>query len=209
MTSLLLKKGKLGHQLHVMSMDGLLVLIPLLVLYFLTFMESWDQPFVGYTSVLKGPHLFQRLKKKNTVRISTQELCTKSDGVQVCLLDDRNGHLNGVVFVGDQPLDEVKDDKALPSLSSPFLPHDKGAKGTSVADPQLMGLSLSWMDGRPWCCSFSLGITFGDDPDTSPCCLRTVADFLTITLYLSMSISEKKVIERVRKVMDGLKGGRV
>ena len=67
MTSLLLKKGKLGHQLHVMSMDGLLVLIPLLVLYFLTFMESWDQPFVGYTSVLKGPHLYQRLKKKNTI----------------------------------------------------------------------------------------------------------------------------------------------
>ena len=67
MTSLLLKKGKLGHQLHVMSMDGLLVLILLLVLYFLTFMESWDQPFVGYTSVLKGPHLDQRLKKKNTI----------------------------------------------------------------------------------------------------------------------------------------------
>ena len=67
MTSLLLKKGKLGHQLHVMSMDGLLVLILLLVLYFLTFMESWDQPFVGYTSVLKGPHLYQRLKKKNTI----------------------------------------------------------------------------------------------------------------------------------------------
>ena len=101
MTSLLLKKGKLGHQLHVESMDGLLVLIPLLVLYFLTFMEPWDQPFVGYTFVLKSPHLYQRLKKKNTVRISTQELCTKSDGVQVCLLNDRIGHLNGVVFVSD------------------------------------------------------------------------------------------------------------
>ena len=135
MTSLLLKKGKLGHQLHVMSMDGLLVLIPLLVLYFLTFMESWDQPFVGYTSVLKGPHLYQRLKKKNTVRISTQELCTKSDGVQVCLLDDRIGHLNGVVFVGDQPLDEVKDDKALPHYQALSCPMTRGRRGLPLLIP--------------------------------------------------------------------------
>lgn len=62
MIGLLLKQGKLAHQLHVESTDDLLVLVPLLVLYFLTFAELSDHSFVSHISVLEGPHPLQHLK---------------------------------------------------------------------------------------------------------------------------------------------------
>lgn len=50
-------------------------------------------------------------------------------GAQVRLLDDQIDHLNGIIFMGDQPLDRARDDKALPhhqAFSSPMMRRQRG-----------------------------------------------------------------------------------